>query len=191
MITVVHEQRENGICGIESVALNAFGFKDPYKILVDKEERADVIVKDSAVNTGCRSLLQCFVQRLERLLRLYCVIFKIDEFLCLPDLFDLIFIAIVRYWEIPDVSSLIDREIKSSEIPCIGSSGRILCLEFVENIVIVVHVAEHHEINLLEPSLDLMLGTAEVIEHIEQKARDRKSQDDNDPDELKSTIMVS
>ena len=51
-------------------------------------------------------------------------------------------------------------------------------------------MAEDHHINLLEPSLDLMLRTAEVVEHIEQQARDRHYKDDYDPDKLEDTVMI-
>ena len=91
------------------------------------------------------------------------MVLKIYESLGLLDVFDLIKIAVVSYSIILNICFLIDGEIVIPEISCIRSSCRILLLKLDKNIVIVIQMAEHHDVHILEASLYLDLGTAEVV----------------------------
>ena len=131
------------------------------------------------------------MQRLERFLVLDSVVFEIYKLLSLLDVLDLTLVAIVSIRIVLEIRAFVYREVIASQISGIRSSGRVFLLESVENIIVMVQVAEDHDIDLLEPSLDLVLRTAEVIEHIEKKTRNGDYQDYDNPNELKYTIMVS
>ena len=118
------------------------------------------------------------------------MIFKIDIFLCLFDIFDLLFVAVVAIRIIFDLITLIYREVKAPQIFGRRGTSRCLLHELVKDGVIVIKMTEHLKINFIKSFLDLMLGTAEIIERIKQQTRNRECQDDYYPDLLECAVRI-